>query len=372
MKQKKLLVLMIVLMIVVSGNVEAKKKTPVIQMAILLDTSGSMDGLIEQAKMQLWKIVNEMATAKRNGKVPNLEVALYEYGKSSLPASEGYMKMLVPLTTDLDLISEELFKLKTNGGSEYCGMVIGKAVNELRWSKDKNEYKVIFIAGNEPFTQGKVNYKKTCKDAIASGIIVNTIFCGPYATGITTFWKDGADLADGKYMNIDQNKKIVHIPAPQDKEIIRLGKELNKTYISYGKEGIKMKKRQEVQDLNASSVSPSVMVERSAVKASGQYKNSSWDLVDAEKEGRLKIGELKEDELPEEMKKMTVKEREKYLKEKSEKRNEIKKKIQELKKEREKFIKLKKMELSKEKTLDDVIIDALKKQAEKKKYKFEK
>jgi hypothetical protein len=34
-------------------------------------------------------------------------------------------------------------------------------------------------------------------------------------------WKDGADLADGKYMNIDHNAEFVHIDAPQDAEIIK-------------------------------------------------------------------------------------------------------------------------------------------------------
>ena len=110
-----------------------------IQMAILLDTSNSMDGLIEQAKTQLWKIVNELALAKRNGETPNLEVALYEYGKDSLPAGEGYMRMIVPLTTDLDRVSEELFKLKTNGGSEYCGQVIQMAARGLKWTLDDLE-----------------------------------------------------------------------------------------------------------------------------------------------------------------------------------------------------------------------------------------
>jgi hypothetical protein len=119
----------------------AAKKTKekvLVQMAILLDTSGSMEGLIEQAKTQLWKIVNEMALAKKSGQTPKLEVALYEYGKSSIPASEGYLRMIVPLSVDLDRISEELFKLKTNGGSEYCGKVIQSASRELRWSKNNN------------------------------------------------------------------------------------------------------------------------------------------------------------------------------------------------------------------------------------------
>ncbi|MFH1998558.1 MAG: VWA domain-containing protein, partial [Planctomycetota bacterium] len=86
-----------------------KPKEARIQMAILLDTSSSMDGLIDQAKSQLWKIVNEFVTMKRDGRPPMLEVALYEYGKSSRPAEENYMRMILPLTTDLDKVSQELF-----------------------------------------------------------------------------------------------------------------------------------------------------------------------------------------------------------------------------------------------------------------------
>ncbi len=157
---------------------------PVVQIAILLDTSGSMQGLIEQAKGQLWKIVNEFINARQNGKRPELEVALFEYGKDTLPAGTGYIRLIAPLTNDLDKISEELFKLTTSGGDEYCGWVIRDAVERLVWSTSPDAFKAIFIAGNEPFTQGPVDYAKSCKSAIEKGIIVNTIHCGPDGTGI--------------------------------------------------------------------------------------------------------------------------------------------------------------------------------------------
>ena len=146
-----------------------------VQLAILLDTSNSMDGLIEQTKTQLWKIVNEMARSKRDGKTINLYVALYEYGNDGLSSQEGYVRLVTSLTNDLDKISEELFKLKTNGGSEYCGTVISDAVKDLKWTKSNDDYKVIFIAGNEPFTQGSVDYKTACKNAISKGIIINSL-----------------------------------------------------------------------------------------------------------------------------------------------------------------------------------------------------
>ncbi len=143
-------------------------RKPLVQIAILLDTSGSMEGLIEQAKSQLWRIVNEFAKAKQDGAAPEVQVALYEYGKSSLRAETGWIRQIQLLTQDLDKISEELFALRTNGGDEYCGWVIQDAVNELAWSPAADVYKAIFIAGNEPFTQGKVNYAEACKAAYLS------------------------------------------------------------------------------------------------------------------------------------------------------------------------------------------------------------
>ena len=95
---------------------DKETKKPLVQIAVLLDTSNSMDGLIEQAKSQLWKVCNEFIKAKQNGVAPEVHVALYEYGKSSLSSHEGYIRQIQPFTQDLDKLSEELFALRTNGG----------------------------------------------------------------------------------------------------------------------------------------------------------------------------------------------------------------------------------------------------------------
>jgi hypothetical protein len=372
--KRKLWALLLIGMLVCCFSLVGKtiQEKPLVQIAILLDTSGSMEGLIEQAKTQLWKIVNEMALAKKQGVGPKLEVALYEYGKSTIPESEGYLRMIVPLSEDLDRISEELFKLTTNGGDEYCGRAIQAAVKGLTWTPSNKELKIIFIAGNEPFTQGGIDYRQSCKEAISQGIMVNTIFCGDYQTGIQTNWKDGADLADGNYMNIDQNQKIVHIPAPQDTRIVELGQSLNKTYLAYGQAGEAKKERQAAQDQNALGSSPSVMVERAKAKSSAQYSNVGWDLVDAEKEGQVKLEDVKDEDLPAEMKKMSKPERRQYLDKMKKQREEIQKDIQKLTAERDKFVAQKKKELTGDNTLDAVMIKAVREQAEKKSFEFEK
>ncbi len=358
--------------VAIAADSTAVPSRPLIQIALLLDTSNSMDGLIDQAKTQLWRIVNEFAKSKQNGLTPELQVALYEYGKSSLPANEGYMRMILPLTTDLDKVSEELFALRTNGGEEYCGKVIKASTEGLTWSASNSHYKAIFIAGNEPFTQGNVDYRQSCKAAIARGIIVNTIFCGTHQEGVSTGWENGAILADGKYINIDQNARVVHISAPQDAEIARLGQSLNATYVAYGDMGSVAAGRQVAQDRNAAA-SPAAAVQRQLAKASSNYRNASWDLVDAVKEGKVDLAKAKAEELPEELRKMTPEQRNAYVESKAKERREIQQRIVQLNKDREKYVaeEMKKRVASGTDTLDSAIIKTVRMQANARQFTFE-
>lgn len=370
MKLSRSLVAFLLALSAVSAS--AKTEKPVIQLAVLLDTSNSMDGLIDQARTQLWRIVNELATAKRNGMKPDLRVALYEYGNDSLPASTGHIRRVLALTSDLDKVSEELFALRTNGGQEYCGHVIDVATKALEWSGSNNDLKLIFIAGNEEFTQGSVDFRAACRRAIAKGIIVNTIYCGDRGDAIAPGWKDGANLADGRFLTIDQDTRVAEIPAPQDKEIALLGEQLNKTYIAYGKVGVESAARQKAQDANAAASAPSANVQRQVAKASYAYSNEMWDLVDAKKAGKVDLDKIDPKDLPKEMQKMTPAERKAYVAENEKKRAEIQAKIQKLDGERNKYIAEQRKKLpAASNTLDAAVISAVRVSGEKKGYKFQ-
>jgi len=350
-----------------------QQQRPLVQVALLLDTSGSMQGLIDQAKTQLWKVVNELLSARRAGLKPRIQVALYEYGKDSLPAAEGYIRQIVGLTGDLDKVSEELFALRTNGGSEYCGQVIQQAVKELAWSKSPRDLKVIFIAGNEPFTQGPVDFRQAVKQAVSHGIIVNTIHCGSEADGISGKWKEGALLADGAFMVIDQNRRVPQIVAPQDKQIAELNRQLNDTYIPIGAVGRKKRARQMAVDSKAKMAAPAAAAERAVYKASGAYQADDWDLVEAEASGRTSVDKLAEEQLPENMRKMSKAERKRYVEQQRKKRAEIQARIRKLAAERKAYITKKQRELAEKgpKTLDQAMIEAVRSQAQKKQFRFE-
>lgn len=351
---------------------DATPRVPTISIALLLDTSNSMDGLIGQAKAQLWNVVNRFRVCKRDGLkdgvTPNLRIALYQYGNSRLPQSSGFIEMASPFTTDLDSLSEKLFGLQTDGGSEYCGAVIGRAAKELAWGECPGDLNLIFIAGNEPFTQGDVPYAESIADAVRKKIRINTIHCGTYQEGVDGKWRDGAVLGRGNYNVIDQSEDVRHIVTPYDDEISRLGVEVNTTYIPYGTDGLSAQVRQKDMDEKpAATMQPgaarSVAVQRAITKNSANYRNGNWDLVDAVKDGTVKLGEMKNEDLPESLRGLTVIEQTKRVEEFRTRRAEINKRVAELNVLREKFLRDQKQGAGKDSTLGAALLEAIDKQA---------
>lgn len=341
-----------------------------VKIALLLDTSNSMDGLINQAKAQLWDIVNEFTHAKcGNGTRPLLQIALYEYGNDNLSSQEGYIRQVLGFSDDLDEISEKLFSLTTNGGEEYCGEVIHTSLKQLDWGKNADDLKMIFIAGNEPFTQGKLDYRDAAANAKENDVVVNTIFCGNYELGISTQWKKGAVLTGGEYMAIDHNRQVVHIDTPYDDIIIKLNSKLNSTYISYGSLGYAKKELQSVQDSNAAELEEAVVVQRAVSKSSRLYKNAQWDLVDAAETDEAVLSRLKEADLPQELRGKSKSEIKAYIAEKKTERENIQKQIQELNAKREVHIAENQKEEKGE--LENALMSAIKTQAGKKNYTWD-
>lgn len=374
MKKPALKVIAILFLIITTNSfanhkqTSEKSKEQTIKVALLLDTSSSMDGLINQAKAQLWEIVNELSYAKYGIRKPKLEIALYEYGNSRLSSKEGYIKQVLQFSNDLDEISEKLFSLTTSGGSEFCGQVIQTSLNELSWGENKNDLRLIFIAGNEPFTQGKINYKDAITNAKEKDIVINTIFCGDYNNGISGMWQDGAASGGGDYMTINHNKKIVHIVTPYDNDILILNKKLNATYIYYGTSGYSKYSNQKIQDSNAESLDEVVIVKRAVSKSSRLYDNSSWDLVDADKKEKVDYAKIEKKKLPKELQNKSASEIKNYVKKQSEERAEIQQKIKELDTKRRNYIAKKQQEGSKDNELNNVMVKAIKRQAKLKNY----
>lgn len=346
------------------------EKQPV-DLVIALDVSSSMSGLIDSAKQRLWDVVNELAQANPQ---PDLRLAILTYGDPSYGQQSGYVRLDMPFTRDLDAINRVLFSFTTNGGDEYVSRVIHRSVTDLDWSEDPDALKILFVAGNEEADQDpQISVELATELAANNGIVINTIYCGSDNDNIAAGWREFANLTNGLFASIDQNAAAVaNIATPMDDQLIELNKELNDTYVAYGKDGSDYKSNQIEQDENSAAMSAPSVVSRTVAKIGKFYDNAKWDIVDAFESGEP-VEEMETEDLPDAMQSMDVAQRKEYVQQLAGQRASVSSKIEELGRQRQDYIDTERAKLigAGEAGLDVAIIDGLREIAEKKGFEFE-
>ena len=366
---KRLLAAALLLALPLPAREAALPERSAVDLALCLDTSGSMQGLLESAKIKLWAIVNELATAKPT---PVLRVALLTYGNNGHDPASGWVRVDAPFTTDLDALYAKLGPLTTDGGEEYVARVV-RAASELDWTPSAKALKLVIVAGNEAATQDPTfKIRDVFAQAIAKGIQVNTIFCGSPVSQEAVGWREAAGFADGQYAVIDQDHGTVLMATPMDARLAELSGTLNGTYLGYGRQAEQGRQNQVLGDLSSSNAAPMAAAERACSKAGGLYRNAGWDLVDACKDGK-RLEELKEEELPEEMQKLKPEERKAYVERKASERAAIQEEILRISEERATYLveEMRKQGKDGSKALDAAILKALRCQGERKGLRFE-
>jgi hypothetical protein len=242
-------------------------RRPMIQVALVLDTGDQMSGLVEQTRIEVWSIANELLLLDKAGRSPIVEIGVVAYGNRDMPVVRGYGRAVIPFTTDVDSVSMALGQARTAGGPEYCGWAIQEAVQRLNWSPYPEDMRVIFIAGNESFTQGPVDYPSSCQAATAKMIMVNTVYCGPYNSGVHYGWTGAAQSTGGQYISISVNKPPRYRPTPVDDRLLDLNRRLNETYRLVADPSRDLLKRQQEQDRDVWLLSREAVFQRIVTKA---------------------------------------------------------------------------------------------------------
>jgi hypothetical protein len=306
-----------------------------IDLVICLDTSNSMDGLIDAAKQKLWDLVNTMAKAKPT---PRLRVALYSYGNDGYDKANGWVRKELDFGTDLDMVFKKLFDLKTRGGTEYVARVCRDALRDLKWSDRPDALKLIFVCGNEPANQdGVVSLAAAAELASKNGVTINPIYCGNADDGDARTWRELAGLARGRYANIDQSQRVA-IATPFDKKLAELATAVNATYVPCTKEGEAKLKFQQEQTANSLKLGVSNAAGRVVTQNSPFYRQG-WDLVEKLKTDKnFDVAKIPEKDLPENLRKLTPAERTTYVKDMLQKREAIQKQVDDLARQRDGYL----------------------------------
>lgn len=342
-----------------------------IDLAICLDTSNSMDHLIDSARARLWDMVTELSRARPT---PHLRVALLTYGSPDVStAAAGWVVRQTDLTDNLDALYSRLMALRTHGGDEYVGWVLRDAVETLSWSNDPQALKVIFVAGNESADQcsSTVNFRHVAELAKARGIAINAIYCGSEARGRAEGWLEVAVAGGGSYSAIDVVQGTVQIQTPFDRELSELNRQLNETYLPFGAAGEASFRQVRAVDEVTQQVGAQTAGSRVVAKASPLYVQTDWDLVDASRKEGFRLEEIPQKQLPSAMQSMSREDQKAHIERQAVRRAEIQKRILERGEKREEYLRKQAQSPGGQQGLDAALQSTIRSQAEQKGFTFE-
>ena len=346
-----------------------------IEVVFVLDTTGSMSGLIEAAKEKIWSIASTMASAQS---APEIKMGLVAYRDRG----DDYVTKVVDLSSDLDSMYATLMDFKAGGGGdgpESVNQALYDAVHKISWSQDQDTYKVVFMVGDAPphmDYQDDVKYPVTVKVAQGKGILINTVQCG--ADGNTrNQWQQIAHLGGGNYFQVDQAGSAVAVVTPYDKKLADLSKEIENTRLYFGNKEEKAKQREKhaaTDKLHAFS-SDAALARRAEFNASVSGRANMYgdnELIGGVSSGVVDLSKIDADELPAAMQEMSLEEQESLIEEKAEKRKKLEHEIEVASQRRNDFLKNKAKEAGGYKdSLDEKIYSAVREQAGKKGFVYE-
>jgi Mg-chelatase subunit ChlD len=326
----------IAILILCAAAALAAQGKPRVELAFVLDSTGSMTDLIEGAKRKIWSIANSVVKRNANQRV---SIGLITYRD----LGDEYVTKRFDLSEDIDTVFQNLQTFRADGGGdgeESVNQALHEAVKRLSWSNDPNVLKIAFLVGDYPphmDYEQDVKYKETCAEARKLGIVINTVQCGAVSE-TTPVWREIAKLAKGEYIALAQSGNMTVVETPYDADISRISGELGTTLITYG--SVEEQSRSVEKVKNAAEAPASVAADRAAFNLStgGKAIQGRGDLISDSEDGAVDLSKLKDDELPSNMRKMKPAEREKYVKDLKAKRDKLNASLADLSKKRAAFI----------------------------------
>ena len=308
-----------------------------VEICFVLDTTGSMSGLIQGAKRKIWTIANHIV---QNQNAPEVRFSLIAYRD----IGDAYVTQITPLTDDLDAIQQTLNTFQAQGGGDHpesVNQALFESIQKIKWSDDKAVSKIVFLVGDAPphmdYKQD-VPYHTTCEGAKSKGIIINTIQCGSNSS-TTQVWAKIAMLANGQFASIAQSGGAQAVSCPQDDKLAELGQKLNQTVIPYGS----IKKRQQVaRKMNSvNKLSNESQAARSCYnwhQKESKAITGNEDLIVEIENSRITVGSIKRDFLEESLRGLSKPQLQKIITEKIRQRKEIQLQIKTLSKQRANYL----------------------------------
>jgi hypothetical protein len=256
----------------------------------VLDTTGSMSGLIEGAKRKIWSIANQLASGQPR---PVVRLALVAYRDRG----DTYVTRVHELTDDIDAVYADLQQLAADGGGdtpESVNQALHEAVTRLAWSSDKNVYRAVFLVGDAPphlDYPGDVPFSRSVALAREKDIAINTVQCGDYAE-TTPIWQQIASSGGGTFAAISQDGGMLALAAPMDDELARLNADLAGTLVPLRRAGRAGRARGEARSRREGGARGGGIEARLLLQARRKAQLGARRLLDAIASGTKKLADV--------------------------------------------------------------------------------
>ncbi|MGH9901204.1 MAG: vWA domain-containing protein [Pyrinomonadaceae bacterium] len=321
---------------------------PALEMVFVLDTTGSMSGLIEGAKQRIWGIVNEVMQQPAR---PSVRVGLVAYRDRG----DAYVTQVLPLTDDLDKVYSTLMDYRAEGGGdtpEDVRRALADGVNRAGWSQPRKGgpqvAQILFLVGDAPphdDYQDEPDTLATTKQAIERGMIVNTIQCGAQ-TDTARVWQTIARSGEGQYFAIAQDGGVEVVSSPYDARLSELGAKLGGTYTAYGGGAgaagasfrAEARQKQASMEMKVTASAPVAATADRAVNKALNEKAYAGDLLQSIENGSMKLEAVKDEDLPDDLGKLSPAERKKEIDRRLDERRKLRAEIVSLSKQRDEFL----------------------------------
>jgi hypothetical protein len=214
---------------------------------------------------------------------------------------------------------------------------------------------------------GDVKYPEVCQLAAKCDLIINTVQCGTTAQ-TTPVWQEIAKLAEGSYAAIAQSGGMVAMATPMDAELATLNRKLGGTLVAYGGETVR--RSVAAKQIAAEAAPASVAADRLYFNVNaGVAVQGEGELLDSLANGRLKLADLKKEQLPVEMQKLSETELKAAVEKKQKERAGLQAQIAKLGKQRGEYLAQERQRLAaaaKGDSFDEKVAQTIRAQAAKK------
>ncbi|MCE2847273.1 MAG: VWA domain-containing protein [Sphingobacteriales bacterium] len=178
-----------------------------LELVFCLDLSGSTNGVLNDLRERYWTLVNHTRLAQPGRE---LRIGIVGFSRPSFGKENGYVRVLAPISNDLDKAMLELMRLKpyVEKGDQYVSTALKACIQSLEWTDDPLADRMVFLIGNGMVSADGYDFTRYSDMARVRDIRVHSLYARRQHGFFKEYpgWKRIAGISGGQAMEFRVNE----------------------------------------------------------------------------------------------------------------------------------------------------------------------